>query len=53
VSEGTLEERLEELSTSMRVSAGLVQQVSAELEARAATAKKLQETLKPLRPLQQ
>lgn len=39
----TLENRLEELSKSMRNSARLVEQVSAELDARAATAKKLQE----------
>jgi hypothetical protein len=41
-SQATLEERLDELSKSMRQSAGLVQQVSAELEARAATARQLQ-----------
>lgn len=42
-SERTIEERLEQLSGSMRSSARLVQQISAELEARAATAKQLQE----------
>jgi hypothetical protein len=39
----TLEERLDELSKSMRQSARLVEQVSSELEARAATARRLQE----------
>jgi hypothetical protein len=43
VSQKTLENRLEELSNSMRNSAKLVEQVSAELDARAATAKKLKE----------
>lgn len=38
-----LEDRLEELSKSMRNSARLVEQVSAELDARAALAKQLQE----------
>jgi methyl-accepting chemotaxis protein len=41
VSQKTLEERLDELSKSMRDSARLVEQVSAELEARAATARQL------------
>src|ERR1700735_5089202 len=41
--EGALETRLDELSESMRRSARLVEQVSAELEARAATARRLQE----------
>jgi hypothetical protein len=39
----TLEERLDELSKSMRNSARLVEQVSAELDARAATARQLQQ----------
>jgi biopolymer transport protein ExbB/TolQ len=43
ISQGTLEERLEELSGSMRQSAKLVQQVEAELDARAATARRLKE----------
>jgi uncharacterized membrane protein YheB (UPF0754 family) len=41
--EKTLEDRLEELSKSMQNSARLVEQLSAELDARLATAKKLQE----------
>ena len=41
--QATLEERLDELSKSMRNSARLVEQVSSELEARAATAKRLKE----------
>jgi hypothetical protein len=41
-SQTTLEERLDELSKSMRRSARLVEQVSAELDARAATARQLQ-----------
>jgi hypothetical protein len=43
VSQATLKERLEELSGSMRQSAKLVQQVEAELDARAATARRLKE----------
>jgi hypothetical protein len=43
VSQRTLEERLAELSKSMRDSARLVEEVSAELEARAATARQLKE----------
>jgi HEAT repeat protein len=43
VSQKTLEDRLEELSKSMRNSAKIVEQVSAELDVRAATAKKLKE----------
>jgi len=39
----TLEDRLDELSKSMRQSARLVEQVSAELDARAATARRLNE----------
>ena len=42
-SQQTLEERLDELSESMKNSARLVEQVSAELDARAATARKLQQ----------
>ena len=42
-SQKTLEERLDELSKSMRDSARLVEQVSAELEARAVTARRLTE----------
>jgi hypothetical protein len=42
----SLEERLDELSLSMRRSARLVEQVSAELEARAASARQLQEDAK-------
>jgi len=45
-SQETLEERLRELSTSMNNSARIVEQVSAELEARAATAMRLQEEAK-------
>jgi hypothetical protein len=39
----TLEQRLDELAESMRQSARLVEEVSAELDARAATAKQLKE----------
>jgi hypothetical protein len=46
VCEGTVEERLDELSKSMRESAQIVAQISAELEARAITAKQLQEDAK-------
>jgi len=42
----TLEDRLDELSKSMQNSARLVEQVSAELEARTAAVKKLQEDAK-------
>jgi hypothetical protein len=42
-SQQTLEERLEELSASMLRSARLVEQVSAELDARAVTARRLKE----------
>lgn len=42
-SQKTLEDRLDELSKSMRQSARLVEEVSAELEARAATARRLNE----------
>jgi uncharacterized membrane-anchored protein YhcB (DUF1043 family) len=45
-SQTTLEERLDELSKSMRQSARLVEQVSAELDARAASARQLQEDAK-------
>jgi hypothetical protein len=41
-SQATLEERLDALSKSMRESARLVEQVSAELDARATTARQLQ-----------
>jgi hypothetical protein len=41
-----VEERLDELSKSMRESAQIVAQISAELEARAITAKQLQEDAK-------
>lgn len=44
--ERTVEERLDELSVSMRASAQIVAQISAELEARAMTAKQLQEDAK-------
>lgn len=44
--QATLEDRLDELSESMRQSARLVEQVSAELDARAATARRLQEEAK-------
>jgi hypothetical protein len=43
VAQVSLEERLDELSKSMRQSARLVEQVSAELDARAATARQLEE----------
>jgi hypothetical protein len=46
ICERTVEERLDELSQSMRASAQLVAQISAELEARALTAKQLQEDAK-------
>lgn len=49
-SQKTLEERLDELSKSMRDSARLVEQVSAELEARAASARRLTEEAKPQKP---
>jgi uncharacterized protein YkwD len=39
----TFEQRLDELSNSMRASAHVVQQISAELDARAAAAKRLKE----------
>jgi hypothetical protein len=39
----TLEQRLDELSNSMRASGRIVQQISTELDARAATAKRLKE----------
>jgi hypothetical protein len=42
-SQKTLEDRLDELSKSMRDSARLVEQVSSELDARAATARRLKE----------
>jgi hypothetical protein len=42
-SQRTLEERLEELSKSMRDSARLVEEVSTELDARAVTARRLKE----------
>lgn len=42
-SQKTLEDRLDELSASMRDSARLVEQVSAELDARAVTARRLKE----------
>lgn len=45
-SQAALEERLENLSKSMRESARLVEQVEAELAARAATAQRLQEDAK-------
>ena len=43
VAQKTLEQRLDDLAASMRNSAQIVQQVSTELEARAATAKRLKE----------
>jgi hypothetical protein len=46
VAQATLEERLDELAKSMRQSARLVEQVSSELDARAATARRLQEEAK-------
>lgn len=45
-SQETLDQRLDELSKSMRNSARLVEQVSAELEARAAAARTLEEEAK-------
>jgi hypothetical protein len=43
VAQRSLEQRLDDLAASMRESAQIVQQVSAELEARAVTAKRLRE----------
>jgi septal ring factor EnvC (AmiA/AmiB activator) len=45
IAQTTLEDRLDELAESMRESARLVEQVESELEARAATARSLQENV--------